>query len=259
MDTFKPRPAAFNHLKRNLTTFLPGFCQLCGTTCPHPGGSRQLPHDLCDSCYQTLPWIDCACHCCGLPLPPGSSTSLCGQCLKHPPAFNLTIAPLRYTAPLSRLITDFKYRGKLPSGQLLGELLANEVSDYYLFEPDLLIPEMIIPVPLHWQRFWRRGFNQAQELARQISKRLDIPCNHRALKRQLHTPMQQSLDRQQRQRNLRKAFVVTAPTIIKQRRIALLDDVVTTTATAREISNLLLANGAQEVHIWALARTAADD
>lgn len=118
----------------------------------------------------------------------------------------------------------------------------------------LATPDTIIAIPLHWRRYWQRGFNQSELLANSLSRQLKIPLV-KALKRCRSTTMQQSLNAEQRQRNLHNAFAVTKPELIQGRRIALVDDVMTTGATATEAARTLLSAGANEVHIWVLART----
>jgi ComF family protein len=113
---------------------------------------------------------------------------------------------------------------------------------------------MIAAVPLHWRRHWRRGFNQSELLAKLYARELNIRLFH-GLKRSRYTRNQQSLNAVQRKQNLRKAFQLSGETSIADQRIALVDDIMTTGATAREVSQTLLNAGAAEVHVWVLART----
>lgn len=227
--------------------FLPSHCLLCETPCPPP---RRW---LCLACQNDLPWIRSACRGCGLPLPAGADTLHCGECLRQGSPFHDVLIPFCYDTPLRSLITGFKHRRQLLAGRLLSRLLAEAILDHYL--PDTL-PDLILPVPLHWRRWLWRGYNQSQELGEQLSQTLDIACRSNLLTRRHATPSQQGLNRRQRQLNLQKAFRLRGR--LPAQRVALLDDVVTTGATARTLARLLQEQGAEEIHLWAIARTPVD-
>ena len=243
----------FPHIHHRIGEFFnrlsPTACLLCGC-----GLHGEL---LCHNCELALPHLSFAehsCQQCALPLT--SDAGYCGQCLQKPPAFSRTIAPFRYQHPVDVLIHNFKYRRQLTAGRALGNALAQCIQHTYS-EQGWHLPELIIPVPLHWARRWLRGFNQTELLGRQLARHLDIPLQSRLCRRTRYTPSQKGLSRAKRQENLRQVFCVTATgrTAMDGRCIALLDDVVTTTATTRELSRLLIQQGAKEVHVWAVART----
>ncbi|WP_461480893.1 double zinc ribbon domain-containing protein [Porticoccus sp.] len=218
----------------------PGHCLLCGT----PSGR---PLDLCADCEADLPLNRPSCQRCALPLataPDGDLT--CGACLARPPPFQYCVAPLRYEFPVDSLINSFKYRGQFSRGALLAELLLAALQQTAL-------PELIVPVPLHWRRQFQRGFNQAAWLASYLGRRLAVPVERQLLSRHRHTPHQQGGSRQQRLHNLRGAFRLNRS--LSGQTIALVDDVMTTGSTARELSGLLIKGGAARVDIWCLART----
>lgn len=220
---------------------LPGRCILCR-------GDSGRNMDICPPCEQTLcaSWPHCR-HC-GLPGP--TDTAFCGHCSTREQSFNCCIALAPYRQPLDGLITDFKYRRRLSSGVVLAQLLAQRLRNHYLHDS---WPGALLPVPLHWRRQWRRGFNQAHFLAAALARELQLPLQANALQRGRHTPSQQGMNRKQRQKNLRGAFTLEcAPAA---RHIALVDDVVTTGTTAGLISELLLDGGATRVDIWCLGRT----
>ena len=200
--------------------------------------------DICADCDRELPRITAACRWCGIPFEGGE---LCGDCLTDPPAFARCIAPLRYEAPVSHLLGAFKYRGNLSYGRILSELLIERLRQEP-FEVDT-----IVPVPLHWRRRWRRGFNQAELIADELSRALDLPMQTRWLRRTRSSPPQQSLAAEARGKNLRDAFCCDNK--VRDLHIAVVDDVVTTGATANAIARCLLAAGAASVEIWCLART----
>lgn len=239
------RPAPWQKLLHNL---IPTYCLLC---------SRRLGERLlCDDCEMDLPWINSpnACQQCAIPLT--TNSRFCGHCLHRPPAFQRAFIPFLYDHPLDYLISSFKYRRNLTSGKALASLLIPFMQNAYE-ESGCEWPSLILPVPLHWRRRLVRGFNQSSVLAGALAKGLQIKSLDNGCKRQRSTPSQKGLDRQQRQKNLRGVFRLTPTscTAIEGQCVAILDDVVTTTATARELAQLLLKNGAREVHLWALART----
>jgi ComF family protein len=232
----------------------PSICLLCGAS---PG--RRPGQNLCLGCETDLPWITSPCRTCGLPLPAAAHQLQCGECLSSPPPFTFAMTPLLYCPPVSRLLTGFKHRRQLVQGALLGQLLARELRDHYLLcggnqqDARMLMPELILPVPLHWSRWLWRGYNQSAELGKQLAKELQVPCRTDLLRRVRRTASQQGLSREQRLHNLKDAFQLARP--LHCERVALLDDVVTTGSTAREIAGLLLQQGVKEIHLWAVART----
>lgn len=223
-------------------------CLLCGLT-----DIEMHATDLCAACAAELPRIGQHCPHCGLPLPdspPAQPASLpCGQCLRAPPPYRRCIAPLLYRPPVAQLIARFKYGDRLACGRLLCDELLRRLR----CEPDL-DADLIVPVPLHWRRRWVRGFNQAEIIGDELSRALRIPLRLDLLTRSRPAPPQQSLSADQRRRNLRGAFALRGPAPFGLD-IALVDDVVTTGATAAEVAGLLLGAGARSVQVWCLART----
>jgi ComF family protein len=217
----------------------PSRCVLCG----RPG----LNIDLCGPCAEQLPRIGTRCEHCGLPLPPGA-TPLCGRCLYDPPPFATCISPLLYQAPISQLLTGFKYGGKFSYGRVL----AAQLIDCLRAGPTSAV-DCLLPVPLHWRRRWQRGFNQSEIIADELGRALRLPVHPRWLRRRRATPPQQGLTARERARNLRDCFVAARP--LHGLRIALIDDVVTTGATAAELTRVLRSAGAAAVQVWCLART----
>ncbi len=243
----------FHAFLRKLPLSLAGQCILCGannhrncTTNALRLDRRNL--DLCLACENDLPSINHGCQHCALPLAVKSARD-CGQCLRSPPPFKRTIAAWPYSPPIAQLISGFKYNRHYSYGQSLGKVLASKLASTYKHNN---IPQLIVPTPLHWWRQLQRGFNQSEQLASCLSSQLQVPIS-RAVKRIKPTPPQQTLNAQQRRHNLQGVFTVTRP--VRGKRLALVDDVMTTGATAAEISRCLLSAGALEVHVWCLART----
>ncbi|MDZ7585499.1 MAG: ComF family protein [Thiobacillus sp.] len=215
---------------------VPSTCLLCGTT------SGTAP--LCGACLAGLPWHrQPQCPRCAIPTPDGQ---VCGACLKHPPAFDRSRAALAYAFPLDRLIPRLKYNGRLAIAPALGECLAASVAP----GPR---PDCLIPMPLHAKRIRERGFNHATEVAREVAKRLDLPLDTDSCRRIRDTPPQMGLKHDARRRNVRGAFVCTGD--VRGRRIALIDDVMTTGTSLDELAKTLKQAGALEVETWVVART----
>ena len=212
-------------------------CLLCGA-----GTQDSL---LCGACVKDLPLLPLPlCPRCALPSGDGS---ICGNCLRHPPAFDRTVAVFDYRFPLDALVRHCKYGGNLAVTQLFSDGLEKRletVSDQ---------PDVLIPMPLHPARLRERGFNQAVEIGRRLARRLKIEWLPEACARVRDTPPQAGLDLKARHRNLRGAFACNAD--LKDRRIALLDDVMTSGASLDELARTVKRAGAGEVSAWVVART----
>ncbi len=227
----------------------PALAWLIPPTCILCGGKTHRPLDLCTACELDLPWNHQACHRCGLPLLNASSS--CGACMKIPPAFDQTIAAFIYQEPIIRLITDLKFRQQLLYSRILGELLAKKVASAYLHKRDL--PDMIIPIPLHNHRLRERGFNQAVELAKPIAKKFNIKIDYQDCTRILATQPQSTISAQHREHNVKNAFQVSK--ILKDKHVAVIDDVMTTGATMREFTLTLKKANVRKIDVWCCART----
>jgi len=218
------------------------YCVLCGR--------RSYTHrELCAACTLDLSWNRYFCSVCAAPMPPESGRRRCGQCLKSPPPWDLAVSPLLYAWPLDQLLQRFKFNGDLATGRLLGELLAD-----YLAAGRILKPDLLIPVPLHAARLRKRGFNQALELARPVARRLRLCIAQKLCVRSKNTAVQSELDAVARRRNLHAAFAINRS--LTGAHVAILDDVLTTGATASALALTLRQAGAASVQVWCLARAA---
>ena len=209
------------------------------------------PYPLCVACEQALPWLQEQCRRCALPL--ALDDLLCGSCSRRPPAFKRVIAPWHYGFPIDTLISRFKHNSQWPLGRLLAQLLGQNLSHHY--HEGLPRPDCLLPVPLAGRRLRQRGFNQAAMLACWLARQLRLPCDEHLLQRVRDTPAQQALGAKARQRNLRQAFALTPGSELEGLHLALVDDVLTTGATAQTIARLLRKAGARQVDIYCLART----
>ena len=186
---------------------------------------------------------------CAEPLPAASAgPGVCGACLRDRPSFQSSFVPFRYAYPLDHLVQGLKFRKELACGRVLGQLLAE-----CLLARGEPLPEAIIPVPLAPRRYRQRGYNQASELALSIRRVTGVAVRADVAIRQRETAEQAGLDRKARRRNVTGAFAAVAP--LHARHVAILDDVVTTGSTVRELADVLQRAGAEQIEIWAIART----
>ncbi len=245
-----------NHLARStLQLILPSHCILCLQSCDSL---------CCNPCSSDLPWIVNACYNCGIPLSDyeisTNKSASCGGCLNRPPSYDHCIPAFIYTSPIDSLISRFKNQRDLTAGHALSLLLWRQISSH-LDRSDCLSnintkntrPDIISPVPLHWRRQLTRSFNQSAFIAQQLSRLSCIPLSNSS-KRTIPTPKQQQLTRSQRLRNLKNTFEVNAAKV-KGKHIAIVDDVVTTGATAEALSTALKKAGAKRVDVWCISRT----
>lgn len=182
----------------------------------------------------------------------GLAAPACGACLREPPPFEHTVCAADYGFPWDRLVGDFKFNGREDLAGPLARLLSDAVSTAVGPPPDL-----VLPIPLSAQRLAERGYNQAWELARRTARLQGRMARHDVLLRPSDTAHQAELSRAARQRNLGGAFMVDPRQrgAVQGRRVVLVDDVMTTGATAREAASTLLRAGAAAVDLWMLART----
>ncbi|QIK39131.1 ComF family protein [Caldichromatium japonicum] len=223
-----------------LDLIYPPTCLLCGA----PG----VGQDLCLGCHSELPYHRLACSRCGLPfadeMPPGR---LCGRCQRRPPPFAQCLTVFSYAGPVPFLVTGAKFHGHLEAARLLGQCLAERVS-----ESGVELPEALVPVPLHPRRQRARGYNQAFEIGRVAARLLRLPIEPQLAARIIDTPPQTMLDGRARRRNVRRAFAVRG--MAAGRHLAIVDDVMTTGSTLSELTKALLRSGARRVDAWVIAR-----
>ena len=229
-----------NWLNSIQDTIFPPTCIFCG----NQGFNSQ---DICPACFDELPKNTTCCYRCATPFQTSFDLpQLCGKCLKTPPAFDKTTAPFHYQHTIRYLITQLKFNHQYKNARLLGYLLAQ-----HLQTTDKM-PELIIPIPLHQQRFQQRSFNQSLEIAQTVSKHLHIPINHNSCLRHKNTSQQMTLTAKQRQKNIKNAFKIIKP--INAQYIAILDDVMTTGSTVNEFAKTLKKSGIKQVDIWVCSR-----
>lgn len=199
---------------------------------------------ICAGCHGDLPHFASA-HCpsCAIPTTDGQ---VCGACLQHPPAYGRAVAAFSYAFPVDQLIQALKYQQRLSIAPLLGAGLAEAASKHAR-------PDVLIPMPLHAARLRQRGFNHATEIAREVAMRLNLPLSLTSCERVRDTPPQVALAYDQRRRNVRDAFACHGN--VAGKRVALIDDVMTTGTSLDELAKTLIKAGAREVEAWVVART----
>jgi ComF family protein len=204
--------------------------------------------DICSACDAELPHPGPSCACCAAPLAQPAGLALrCARCQQTPPVFDRTLALFSYAAPIDRLILRLKYHGDLSLARVLGGRLATALGMHATG-----LPEVIVPVPLHAARLRERGYNQALELARPIAKRLRVPIDYRSVTRVRATAPQIDMDYEARRKNVRRAFRVDGD--FSGRRVAIVDDVMTSGHTVNAVAAALRKAGAAEVAVWVVAR-----
>ena len=227
----------------NQSRFLPQHCELCG-------GRSDLNALICDGCLKDLPILSAACEQCGIQLDEHQDSKLCGACQSDPPSFALTRCLFTYQYPVDRLVQRFKFGEQLILARLFGELMGRSMRAYYAESE--YFPQGLLPVPLHPNRLRERGFNQAFELAKFCKMTSGIPILDNCCVRVKDTSHQPGLSRAARRTNLRGAFKITSTHVPK--RIALIDDVLTTGTTCETLSQALIKAGVESVHLWCIAR-----
>jgi len=208
-------------LKRLQDLLMPLCCAFCGTR------SNSIEPHICSGCLLDLPWRDELCSADVAPL-------------------SVIAAPLEYAFPVDAALKALKFRRRLDYVPGLADLLCRVAGQ---LPADI---DALLPMPLHWRRQAMRGFNQAHELARPLQQRTALPLLHK-IKRVRSTPFQSGLDAAARSRNLRNAFVAVEP--ITAQHILIVDDVITTGESCRQLGNVVLKAGAKKVSALAVART----
>ncbi|HEV2542034.1 MAG TPA: ComF family protein [Methylobacterium sp.] len=226
-------------------------------TCIACGAAIGQPHALCAACWSGLRLIERPyCERLGTPfaLDLGVGSLISPGALAEPPVFGRARAVAVYDGTARDLIHRLKFNDRLDLGRTMARMMAAAGSEL-LQEADL-----IVPVPLHGLRLWRRRFNQSALLARDIGRQSGKPCDLRALARVKATRPQVGLTRRQRAENLQGAFRVTEAgrARITGRRLLLIDDVATTGATGNAAARVLLRAGAANVDLLTFATVTRD-
>jgi ComF family protein len=206
---------------------------------------------VCAACLKAPQPLDAEhfCRSCRTPFStpyPLDESGRCGLCRAGLNQFDSAYAYSAYEGVLRELIHLFKYGRVRPLARVLSAYLSAALPREERFD-------MVVPMPLYWVRRWRRGFNQSELLAREVAKWAGIPVV-RAVRRARSTASQASLSRAERRRNVRGAFALRRGAEVSGRRVLLVDDVLTTGATANACAETLKRAGARYVAVLAVAR-----
>ena len=226
---------------------LPPRCVLCR----RPG--QPPAYDLCADCEAEIPLVPDPCRRCGLPrdAAAGNSADGCARCRVLDLPYSRCVAPWAYEFPVTQLVQALKYQGALAHARVFGTRMAMHALDEA--NGPWRATALLVPMPLHTSRLVERGFNQSHEIARVVSRLLDLPLAAAGLRRIRSTAPQVGLSRRERAGNLSGAFAAD-PGLVAGRHVVLLDDVVTTGSTVIEAASTLRAAGAASIAVWAVAR-----
>lgn len=227
-----------------LHLFLPEHCVACGAYVPFPS---RFP--LCKSCQGRVVLLrERVCVRCGRMVPHGGAL-LCHMCRRVTYHFTCARAVAVYASPVREAILALKYRGVVSLVEFLGTLLVAYCEEF----PFLTDVDLILPVPLHPAREWERGFNQALLLADFVGRALRLPVLARGVSRVRPTLPQAGLRVRERWRNVHGAFQVTAEEALRGKRVLVVDDVLTSRATAESLSQALREAGCLDIFVLAVA------
>ena len=228
----RPFPGIGTRIRQGL---LAQDCILCQSAC----GDRLL----CEACERELPASASACPRCALD---GTGNVECGACLADPPHYDASCAAFTYAFPVDVLVQALKYRGQLALAGFFAHKLRQRI--------DLAAGvDLIVPLPLHPARLAERGFNQAAEIAKALSRASGIRMDARVARRVRNTAPQADLPWRERAANMRRAF--SCEHDLAGLNVAVVDDVMTTGATLNEFARTLKQSGAARVQNWVVART----
>lgn len=237
--------AAFRRAAAGAVDFaLPPRCPACGTIVPEP-------HNFCLDCWSRLHFLaDPCCARCGLPFEFGADEGAeCGRCLAEPPPFDRLRAAVAYGEVARAVALKLKYGGRPGVAETLARFMRRQL------EPGR--EALLVPVPLHRWRIWKRGYNQAALIASALARGTSWPLDAELLVRTRATPPLKGLGRRERAEAVRGAFAVRHPARLRGREVLLVDDVFTSGATAAACARALRKAGAARVGILCWARVVA--
>jgi ComF family protein len=242
-----PAAAAARSLAALALNFaLPPRCPACGVIVPEP-------HAFCLGCWARLTFLGQPCCVrCGLPFDYGGDEEAeCGRCLADPPPFDRLRAAVAYGEVARAVALKLKYSGRPGVAETLARLMARHL--------DRGTGALLVPVPLHRWRIWKRGYNQAALIASALSRCTGVAVDVDLLRRTKATPPLKGLGRRERALAVRGAFRLRddAKALLRGRDVILIDDVYTSGATAGACARALKRARPASVSILAWARVVA--
>lgn len=219
-------------------------CFICGSEV------RDNENCLCDKCHNNVEYNDKICLKCGSPCK--TMSDYCLLCQKTKRNFSIARAPLIYSGEIPLIIQKFKYNGEKYLAKPFAKVMKNTYDE--MIKGGISV-DLIVYVPLFKERQKKRGYNQSELLAIELSQLIDVPVSHRNLMRVKNTETQTNLSYKERQKNLDKAFSVVNKAEFKNKNVLLIDDVLTTGSTANYCSIILKKAKAKNVYVLTFATT----
>jgi ComF family protein len=234
-------------LKALLDILFPPRCHFCKAFIPNASDLH-----LCAACLEDCSLISSPlCTVCGIPFQTEvGEDHTCGGCISQLPRFTAARSATLFDGPVRELIHRFKYNGRVQHCRPLALLTARQIGPFV----QSASPDLIIPVPLHVKRLRQRGFNQAVLLGRVLAHEWRLPFSLGNLRRIRWTEPQINLSAAERVANVRGAFSVRDPALLRDKRIILVDDVYTTGSTVAECARVLFKADAAAVCVVTIAR-----
>ncbi len=222
-----------------LDALFPPICPVCAKIV---AGGRKI----CPACERKLCFVEGpVCEKCGKPV--DDDEKYCSDCDAYEHVYDEGRAALVYDEYMSKSIYRFKYNGKREFAPYYAKVMADRLSE----KISSWDPDVIVPVPVHKSRLKKRGYNQAQLIATELSKRLKIPVNSGIVSRAAATKVQKKLSAKERQNNLKKAFNVTQ-NVVKYESVLIVDDIYTTGSTVDAVAGCLKRAGIRKVYFATL-------
>ena len=230
-----------------LSLLFPEHCSFCGKEL------KNFESLVCESCLEGLPKVKSYCKRCGSLLPeesPLQKGSVCGECAGKRIYLDEVKPVFKYAPPISDWILQAKYQGNFVIARLLGRLTRRVIAPFL----EELEFDLIIPIPTPWKRLFFRGYNQALLMAMGFDKKKLFP---QALRKKKNTPSQVGLSREERLKNLKNSFEVSqeCKSFLKNKKVLLFDDVITTGATLNEAAKVLKKAGVKKIQALVIAKS----
>lgn len=219
---------------------LPARCAGCADVIDEVGA-------FCPTCWGAMEWLgNSGCQQCGLPLE-GTEADTCGRCLADPPKLDRMRAAVAYDDLPRSIALRLKYGGKVALARTMARYMSPLRGEWES-------SSVLIPVPLHRWRLWRRGFNQSSLVAQELSKSWGLATERRLLRRVKRTQPLKGMNHAQRRKAVAGAFALADADSIKGRTVILVDDVLTSGSTAEACAKVLRRAGASRIELICWAR-----
>ena len=204
---------------------------------------------VCDACEELINTVDKTCRTCGVPV--HSEADYCIRCLDNKREFEYARSPLVYFGRVKSAIHAFKYDNKKYLAPHFAKLMVSSYNKLVNLVGEF---DFLLPVPLHEKRLKQRGYNQAELIANELSKLVEVEVLTDVIERVKNTESQTTHTRDERIKNMEKAFIISNKNKIKNKNVLIVDDVLTTGATTECIAKLLKKNKANKVCVITVAR-----